>query len=162
VTLSLGDDPALAETINQRFAALFATNLLLTNSEDHTATLKEIIDVELECFGPTRIRASGPEVVLTANPAQALTLIIHELGTNAAKYGALSAVNGFVTIDWEVVDANVNLTWTERGGPAILPPSKLGFGTNLITSLLKPLNGSAKLDFYPTGLVCRACFSVKR
>ena len=108
-----------------------------------------------------RIRASGPEVVLTADLVQALALIIHELGTNAAKYGALSASNGFVTIDWDVADANVSLTWTERGGPTISPPSKLGFGTTLITSLLKPLDGSAKLDFHPIGLVCHASFVLK-
>lgn len=161
VTLSLGDDPAMAETINQRFAALFATNQLLTNSEDHTATLKDIIEAELECYGTTRIRASGPEVVLTADLAQALALIIHELGTNAAKYGALSASNGLVTIDWEVAKTNVSLTWTERGGPVIPPPSKPGFGTTLIRSLLKPLNGSAKLDFHPTGLVCHVGFRLK-
>ena len=94
-------------------------------------------------------------------PAQALALIIHELGTNAAKYGALSASNGLVTIDWEVAKANVSLTWTERGGPAIPPPSKPGFGTTLITSLLKPLNGSAKMDFKPTGLVCHVSFVSK-
>ena len=112
-------------------------------------------------FRTTRIRASGPEVVLTSDLAQALALIIHELGTNAAKYGALSASNGFVTIDWDVAEANVSLTWTERGGPAIPPPSKPGFGTTLITSLLKPLNGSAKMDFQPTGLVCHVSFSLK-
>ena len=108
----------MAATINQRFAALFATNQLLAHSDNQTATLKDIINGELECYGTKRIRASGPEVVLTAELAQAIALIIHELGTNAAKYGALSSPEGVVTITWEM-DNNVgSFTWAESGGPA--------------------------------------------
>ena len=81
--------------------------------------------------------------------AQALALIIHELGTNAAKYGALSSPNGVVTINWEVANEVVSLTWKESGGPAIETPSKVGFGSTLITSLLTPLKGSATMDFRP-------------
>ena len=130
-------------------------------SEDQTATLKDIIDIELECFGPTRIRASGPEVVLPADHAQAVSLIIHELGTNAAKHGALSSPNGVVTINWEVANEVVSLTWKESGGPSIETPSKVGFGSTLITSMLTPLNGSATMDFRPEGLVCQVSFSLK-
>src|SRR6476660_554300 len=142
VTRSLRNDPAMAETINHRFAALFATNQLLTNSEDQTATLKDLIDGELACYGTKRIRASGPHVVLTAKPAQALALIIHELGTNAAKPGALSSPNGVVSINWEVINEAVSLTWKESGGPSIKTPSKVSFGSTLITSMLTPLEGS--------------------
>ena len=96
-----------------------------------------------------------------AKPAQALALIIHELGTNAAKHGALSSPNGVVTINWEVANEVGSLTWKESGGPSIDRPSKVGFGSTLITSMLTPLNGSATMDFRPDGLVCQASFSLK-
>lgn len=155
VTLSLADNRAMAATINERFAALFATNQLLTSSGDQTASLKDIINAELEYYGTKRIRASGPEVVLTADLAQAIALIIHELGTNAAKYGALSSPNGVVIINWDMDNKVGSFTWAESA-------SKVGFGTTLITSLLTPFDGRATLDFRPTGLECHFTFSVKR
>jgi len=161
VTRSLRNDSAMAQTINERFAALFATNQLLTNSEDQTAMLNDILDGELACYGQKRIRASGPNVMLTAKSAQALALVIHELGTNAAKHGALSTRNGVVTINWEVANDVGSLTWKESGGPSIDRPSKVGFGSTLITSMLTPLNGSVTMDFRPEGLVCQVSFSLK-
>jgi two-component sensor histidine kinase len=112
-----------------------------------------------------RIRAKGPDVILGAKPALALGLALHELGTNAAKYGALSN-EGYVEIAWTLASApqgrQFRLCWHERNGPPVLTPSRTGFGSRLIqTNLAAELDGVVKLEHPPEGLHARSVRPLK-
>jgi two-component sensor histidine kinase len=95
-----------------------------------------------------------------------LSMIVHEIATNAAKYGALSNDSGTVTLDWEVVDEaagrTLRLIWTETGGPPVTEPVQRGFGSRLIErSARDQLGGEATVDFLPRGVVCTVTCSLK-
>ena len=82
-------------------------------------------------------------------------MTIHELATNAVKYGALSATNGRVRIAWApTADANLVLSWIETGGPPVTPPKRQGFGTRVIPNLIRQIRGQMRLDWRPDGLAC--------
>lgn len=97
--------------------------------------------------------------MLTAKTNLVLGLAIHELATNAAKYGALSVSGGELTVSWEVAGAQnplLNIVWQERGGPPVIPPARRGFGTKLIEAgLVHGLNAAVEREFLETGLLCR-------
>ena len=107
---------------------------------------------------PERLRMSGPKVPLSPRLAVVLSMIIHEIATNAAKYGALSNDNGTVRLDWETVTENgkpkLRLVWAEAGGPPVTAPVQRGFGSRLIErSARDQLGGEATVDFLPRGVV---------
>jgi len=105
---------------------------------------------------PERFRLEGP--LVRFNPSTSLTLgmVLHELATNAAKYGALSTAAGKIVVTWAVSPAGLELTWSERGGPPVLPPSRSGFGSILIKRLLEAgFSGKASFDYRPEGLQVR-------
>jgi two-component sensor histidine kinase len=109
--------------------------------------------------GRNRIRAKGPKVSLGAKPALALGLALHELGTNAAKYGALSNAEGYIEIAWTLAPRpqgpEFRLHWRERNGPPVLPPSRTGFGTLLIQrNLAAEFKGEVELEYRPDGVEC--------
>lgn len=114
------------------------------------------INLGLETSG--RFNASGPAVVLGPQAALCFSLVLHELVTNASKYGALSVDTGTVEIEWsvrdEAGDQRLNFTWQEAGGPTVEAPSKKGFGTRLVSSSLSAF-GEVALDYAPTGLILR-------
>jgi two-component sensor histidine kinase len=100
----------------------------------------------------------GPHVPLSPRPAVVLSMIVHEIATNAAKYGALSNDSGTVTVDWEVIKENakpqLRLIWSEAGGPHVIAPVQRGFGSRLIErSARDQLGGEATVDFLPRGVV---------
>jgi two-component system CheB/CheR fusion protein len=102
-------------------------------------------------------------MAITAKQGLGLSLILHELGTNAAKYGALSQSEGRLYVSWQVEKADggrcVRLTWRERHGPTIEPPAEKGFGTRLIErAATYELGGSVELDYAPRGLSCELVF----
>jgi two-component sensor histidine kinase len=101
----------------------------------------------------------GGPLSLAGKLPSVLSLVAHELATNAAKYGALSAPGGGIDIDWAADGDDIVITWRERGGPAVVAPTRRGFGTSLIERSLAPMRGSARLDFAPSGLVCRLRFA---
>ena len=108
---------------------------------------------------PERIRMAGPAVPLSPRLAVVLSMIVHEIATNAAKYGALSNEIGRVTLEWEIIaDApkpRLRLIWTETGGPPVTAPVQRGFGSRLIErSARDQLGGEATVDFLPRGVVC--------
>lgn len=115
-----------------------------------------------ESAGRPQIAIDGPRHEL--NPAQALslTLALHELATNARKYGALSVPAGTVSIGWRLTDTGtVALQWTERDGPPVHPPTRQGFGTRLLDEAFgHSLGGSTRLEFEPAGVTCRIEFAV--
>jgi two-component sensor histidine kinase len=105
--------------------------------------------------GGGRVEMIGPELKLMPKTAVSLALAVHELGTNAAKYGALSNGHGRVAIRWRSTGDRLSLVWQEVGGPPVSPPTKRGFGTRMIErSLASELDGEVSIRFEPGGLVC--------
>jgi len=114
--------------------------------------------VETTCAGDPRIKYSGPHVELQPKQAVTLVMALHELCTNAVKYGALQRDTGCVEITWELIDPverRLTLLWRESGGPAVAPPERRGFGFRMIEqALAADLAGTVTMDFRPDGLVC--------
>ncbi len=93
--------------------------------------------------------------MLEPNLAQTVAIALHELATNAAKYGSLSMVGGHVEIAWSVAaDGRLRLRWVELGGPTIVPPTHRGFGTRIVESTIGQLKGEVRFDWRDQGLVC--------
>ena len=147
-------------SINQRLVALGHAHTALTRTRWGNASIMEVIEgaVSVHRTDGARIRIEGVRMDLGAKAALSITLALHELCTNAAKYGALSNDTGSVAIEWVVTggaaDARFRLSWQERGGPAVVPPSRKGFGSRLIAdSVGADLKGTAQLLFEPAGVV---------
>src|SRR5207302_8774268 len=97
----------------------------------------------------------GPATILGPVAAQSLALVLHELATNAVKYGALSVPAGRVALTWDITPGELTLRWTELGGPAPKPPERLGYGTRVINgSIQRQLGGVATFDWKSEGLCC--------
>ncbi len=156
-TLRATPDPeAFRQAFESRLIALSATHDLLTATSWRGADLRDVLLVEFKPYAPNRYALDGESVDLAPSEALALGLVVHELATNAAKYGALSDGDGCVEVTWTVEDSRLRLTWRERGGPAVTPPARVGFGSRLIErSLTGSLAGSARLEFAPDGLICQ-------
>jgi two-component sensor histidine kinase len=98
----------------------------------------------------------GPQVVLESNAAQAIAVTLHELATNAAKYGALSVANGNVDLKWSrEPNGELHLHWTETGGPVVRESKRRGFGRQAIERLITQRKGTAHFDWGGKGLVCK-------
>jgi two-component sensor histidine kinase len=149
------DPRTFAEGFQARLMALSHTHDLLTRSHWEGADLGAVLAHETEAHGAHRITRVGPPVPL--NPAAALSfgMIFHELATNAAKYGALSAPDGRVLVDWAIsdhADPVLSLTWREVDGPPAVPPARKGFGSRLIERNVRhDLAGEVKLDYANSG-----------
>ncbi len=146
----------------QRISALSAGQDLLVKSEWRAVQLAELVRSQLAHFGDdheARITISGPPVKITAAGSQTLGLALHELATNAAKYGSLSNAIGRVNIGWHLQPGDAGQTqfvmsWIESGGPTVVPPTRRGFGSTIIDGMLRmSLGCDAHIDFHPTGLV---------
>lgn len=140
-----------------RLVALSLAHNLLTRLNWEHASLAEIVRVVLNVTedGSGRIRVSGPTVLLPPKEALAITMALHELCTNAMKYGALSNNTGQVDVEWSA-GSRLRLAWRESGGPRVAPPRRRGFGSRLLQrSLAADLDGEVQVDFEPTGIVCR-------
>ena len=107
------------------------------------------------------MRIDGPQVLLEPDIAQAVAVTLHELATNAAKYGALSTAGGHIDLKWSH-EANgcLNLRWTETGGPAVGPPTRRGFGGRIIERMIAQLKGESRFDWRAEGLVCEIILRV--
>ena len=152
---ALRNQEDLLETVSGRLAALGATNNLLINSEWQSAPLREILLQEIAPYGPMRVQLLGDDVECPYELAVLLALMIHELTTNAVKYGALSSPYGQVAVAWSLVSGRLTLEWTESGGPKPSPPTREGFGTKLLRSGVRQLHGSVDRRFEASGLQCR-------
>jgi len=147
------------QSINQRLSALGHAHTALTRTRWGNASIIEVIEGATAAHraDPARIRTEGPKMDLGAKAVLAITLALHELSTNAAKYGALSSDRGTVTIRWSLTggaaDSRFHLRWIERGGPPVQPPQQRGFGSRLVAdSVGADLKGEAKLAFEPEGV----------
>jgi PAS domain S-box-containing protein len=139
-----------------RLMALARAHNILTEENWGGAALDRIVaDATEHLGGAARFETAGETVRVTPRAALALTLALHELGTNAAKYGALSVEAGRVRIRWHRGEESLRLEWKELGGPPVAAPARRGFGSRLIEQGLGPdLGGAARLDFDPDGLRC--------
>jgi PAS domain S-box-containing protein len=139
---------------NGRVQSLARVHALLTESTWQGAELRELIRDQL-LHGPvdeTRLTAWGPTINLQPQMAVHLAVMLHELGTNSVKYGALSVPKGWVTVNWTVVGDMLNLLWVERGGPIASAPTRCGFGTTLIEQSAKSEGGKAERHIDSDGL----------
>jgi len=147
---------AYIAAVEGRIIALSRAHVLLSQSRWQGANLSRILDEELAPHRRSeaeKIVTTGPEVFLEPATAQILALALHELATNAAKYGALSSAFGRVTLSWELGPGCLVLHWAESGGPTVQPPSSKGYGTRVIgASVERQLDGSATFDWHPDGL----------
>ncbi|WP_294331792.1 response regulator [uncultured Sphingomonas sp.] len=134
-----------APTFIGRIHALARAHALLSSTTWQGASLQELVEGQLQTgtIDPARFETGGPAVDLAPEPALHLALVLHELATNAHKYGALSATDGRVALHWDVRGGVLELDWQERGGPDVGPPTRRGFGTALIERSLKAEGGSA-------------------
>lgn len=146
------------EAFGARLAALANAHDLLTSENWDQASLRTVVERAISLFEQKkrhRFSIVGPEVVLSPSKALMLTLTLHELATNAVKYGSLSNGRGRVTINWQASSAsNVKLGWKETGGPPVTPPKNKGFGSLVIEHSLEGQHGGAVFKFDPRGLVC--------
>ena len=150
----------LRETLNE--GNFTTTHSLLTHNSWAGVLLSDLVEAELSVHAPagtTRWSADGGVVVLDPQRALALGMGLHELATNAAKYGALSTAGGHVSVSWDSRTAGdetrLTLTWQETGGPVVAPPTRKGFGTQMMTrGLARELDGEVTLSFPEAGARC--------
>ncbi|HEY3797487.1 MAG TPA: HWE histidine kinase domain-containing protein [Caulobacteraceae bacterium] len=144
------------EALEERIVSLARAHDLLTDRSWSGADLCEVAPRALQPFPAGQLDLAGPSLDVSPQHALALSLALHELATNAAKYGALSAPDGRVEVRWSGDDGAVRLTWQERGGPAVSPPTRRGFGSRLLEACLRDIGGHSQLLFEPQGV--RAAF----
>lgn len=151
-----------AEALSERIHSLSKTNELLVGREWKDVSLHDILNGELAPFegASERVVLDGPRVDLIPELALPIGMAIHELTTNAAKYGSLSILQGRLSVSWEVRPApsgrKLHLIWTERDGPAVSPPSRKGFGSTLIERVLSHQCGAeTTYEFAESGLTLR-------
>ncbi|MDO9708550.1 sensor histidine kinase [Paracraurococcus lichenis] len=161
--LTKADSPqAFGRAIEGRVAALARAQTLLTESRWMGADLMAMLRGELDPFlgnaGSTRVTLDGPPLTVAPMAAQPLSMTLHELATNSAKYGSLSLPGGALDLSWSVdpVADRLRLRWAESGGPSVAgPPAGRGFGSRVIrTTIHDQLGGEVTLDWQPSGLVC--------
>jgi two-component sensor histidine kinase len=145
----------LWDSVSGRLRALSTADDFLLQPDVQGIALRDLFAMELQPYGENRVRMQGAPLQLRGRLPSLLSLIVHELATNAAKYGALSREEGCVTIEWRDGPDGVAIDWVESGGPSVAAPEKRSFGTNLIERSLDAFRGKAKLDFAPNGLICR-------
>jgi two-component sensor histidine kinase len=149
------------EKFEGRLGALAEAHNLLSEEKWRGSGLEDVVGRVLQPFvpnNPERVRMSGPPVPLPPRVAVIISMIVHEIATNAAKYGALSNETGTVRLDWEMIVDNgrskLRWIWAESGGPPVSAPVKRGFGSRLIErSARDQLGGEATVDFLPRGVV---------
>ena len=159
VMLSHADTSAgLKQAIEGRIQALANVHSLFVESRWIGAELSAIATQELAPYFETdepRVRIDGQQVLLEPNTAQATAVVLHELATNAAKYGALSGTEGKIDLTWlHEADGRLIIRWTEMGGPAVQMPMHQGFGARVIARMIGQLKGKVHFDWRPEGLVC--------
>jgi two-component sensor histidine kinase len=141
-----------------RLSSLAQAHSLLTAAGWEAADLATLVRQELSAYPPHRAVCSGPPLGLSPRTAQTLALVLHELGTNAAKYGALSVHAGKIEVVWcltQCPEPVLELTWCESGGPCVSPPARGGHGTRLIERSVLAQGGEVKLDYRSEGLFAR-------
>jgi two-component sensor histidine kinase len=163
VHLTNGETAAeLKVAIEGRLRALANAHTLLAQSRWAGADLRNLALEELSPYcaanygeDSSRARIEGPSLTLEQQPAQAIALALHELTTNAVKYGALSVPSGRIALTWRLQSVNrLAVRWVETGGPQVTPPTRQGFGTRVMTRICEQLNGALNFEWRADGLIC--------
>jgi two-component sensor histidine kinase len=158
------------QRFTERIQALAANQDLLVRNEGQGVDVGDLVRIQLAHFADligSRITLHGPKVRLNAATAQAIGLALHELATNAGKYGALSVDSGRIDMGWRLDSDTFAMNWIERNGPPVSRPERSGFGTTVITSLAKlTIGGEVELDYKPSGVTwsftCPAANALER
>jgi PAS domain S-box-containing protein len=154
----------LKQVIGGRIQALADVNALFVESRWAGANVRKIIAQELAPYcedGGGRASLLGPDVLLGPEAAQALAVTLHELTTNAAKYGALSADRGKLTVEWALTsDGRLRVLWIESDGPPARAPTRRGFGTRVMQAMVAARGGALEFEWKPSGLRCEIIVSV--
>lgn len=145
------------QNFNGRLKAMASANELLTAARWRGAAIDHLAAAELAALAPGQASWDGPELFLTPRAANALALALHELATNAVKFGALAAESGHVQVRWKrLPDGGFELIWTESGGRTVFPPVRRGFGSTLLEQVTgRELNGEAVVEYRPAGVHAR-------
>ncbi len=140
-----------------RLNAMASAHELLTATRWRGASLAHIAAAELGGLAPGQARWEGPDITLRPRAANAASLALHELATNAVKYGALSMETGRIEVRWaQTPDGGFQLDWTEAGGPRVAPPDRRGFGSTLLEQVTgRELGGAVTIDYHPDGVRAR-------
>jgi PAS domain S-box-containing protein len=147
-------DPEALRTFENRLVNLSKAHSILTAERWESVGLRDLVSATLEPFGD-RFHLSGPDFQVRSESGVALSMALHELSTNAAKYGALSLPSGSISITWDVAGDRFELSWDERGGPPVAPPSRTGFGSLMLERVLSgQINGSVEISYRAEGVRC--------
>ncbi len=151
------DMEAFDAAFQNRLMSLARGHELLTRTSWGTPDLTEVLQAALEPFNAEAFRIDGAKARVRLHPELAINLVmvLHELATNATKYGALSQDGGRVAVAWSVADGALALDWREQDGPPVRPPQRDGFGTRLKDAALRQFDGVVHSEFAPDGLRCR-------
>jgi two-component sensor histidine kinase/PAS domain-containing protein len=148
------DLPSARVALEQRIMSMSRAHDLLTARTWTGADFADVVARTLEAFPREQVKTSGPALDLPSRHVLALSLALHEMATNAVKYGALSCPEGQVAVSWSADAGELRIRWEERGGPPVAQPVNNGFGTRLLQQLVGDLGGTIELEYAPTGLRC--------
>lgn len=154
INYQLRESPELRNGISHRLVALSRTDDLIMAMQGQGARIRDILSAELGPYELSRTTMRGPDCPLPPRLAWTLALMVHELATNAAKYGALSNAEGTLAIRWALVDRTLKIEWHESGGPVVVAPTRRGFGLRLLSRGLDQFAGTVDTTFEKTGLKC--------
>lgn len=159
VQLSLRDEPERAKAINRRVRAGLSQIDIGDRGAGKPVKLRELLATELQPYDLSRFTLEGePDTWFPAERRAVLSLALHELTTNALKYGALSVPQGRVTVAWRTHEGRVVITWREAGGPPVTPPQKRGYGSIMLRRMTESAKGAFNIDFRPTGVTAEISF----
>jgi two-component sensor histidine kinase/PAS domain-containing protein len=155
-TLRSADDlPSAREAVSRRIRSMAQAHDLLTLRAWSGANLTDVVTRALDAFAPAQVNMAGAAIDVSPKHALALSLALHELATNATKYGALSCPEGRVNVQWGEQAGMLRLDWEESGGPPVTSPTQKGFGSRLLEQLIvRDLGGDTRLDFDVSGVRC--------
>jgi two-component sensor histidine kinase/PAS domain-containing protein len=149
------DLPSARVALERRIHSMAEAHDLLTLRAWTGANVTDIVVRALDAFPPAQVQMSGTAVDVSPKHALALSLALHELATNATKYGALSCPEGRVSVNWKVQEGTLHLDWEESGGPPVAPPTQKGFGSRLLEDLVgRDLGGDVRLNYNVSGVRC--------
>ena len=150
----LDKEPLVWAKVDPRLRALSAVDDLIARADGAGCDIRDLLLSELGPYGHVRFSLNGDSLFLPPKLAVSLSLIFHELATNAGKYGAFSSARGLLQVSWTLSDDRLNVTWDETEGPAVENIGAPGFGTKLLNSALTPFDGKTEITFLKTGVHC--------
>ena len=162
ISSRLRDNPQARDAVLSLLTSLSATDDLIISAQGRGAYLKAILNAEVGPYDLSRVSLQGPDVLLPPKLAMTMALVVHELATNAAKYGALAGPTGRLDIVWSVTAGEMIIRWRESGGPTMCPSGHQGFGTRLLPRALIAFGGNIERRFEPDGLICEMSLNLDK